>query len=84
MKQVEIQISVDPKFFGESANNETVESFAFNLKRYVEKTFDVKCDYSVECIDNSYTVNSTDSRLQLEVSEFIENNWHATAPYSLV
>jgi hypothetical protein len=78
MKKVEITLNIDPMFFGTTDNYKT-EAYAFNLNRNIQKIFNVNSDYRLVDTGNTYTVNSPDEpRLELEISEYIENNWHTS------
>jgi len=75
MKKVEITINIDPNFFG-SLNKYHTEAFAFNLNKNIQKVFMIDSDYSLIDSGNTYRVSSpSDPRLELEISEYIENNW---------
>ena len=75
MTKVEITFNIDPMYFG-SVENEKAELFAFNLNKNIQKIFNIKTDYSLINTGNGYRVNSlNDPRLELEISEYIENNW---------
>ena len=37
----------------------------------------VDCDYDLVESGNTYKVTSSDPRLELEISEYIENNWYS-------
>jgi hypothetical protein len=75
MKNVQLTLNVDPMYFG-SLDDKKTEAFAFNLNRNIEKIFMVKSDYSLIQTGNTYRVHSSDPILELEISEYIENNWH--------
>ena len=77
MKKVEIVLNIDPMFFGSSDNYKS-EAFAFNLNRNIQKIFNVDSDYNLVNTGNNYRVHSNDLRLQIEISEYIENNWHTS------
>lgn len=77
MKKVEITFNIDPTYFG-SINNHDTEAFAFNLNKNIQKIFMVDCDYDLVESGNTYKVSSpSDPRLELEISEYIENNWYS-------
>jgi hypothetical protein len=76
MKKVEITLNIDPVFFG-STNKEYSEAFAFDLNKNIQKVFLVESDYNLIGSGNTYHVHSSDPSLELEISEFIENNWHS-------
>ena len=80
MNQAEITIAIDPAFFGAAATEQNVESFAHHLNKNVEKMFNIKSDYSVRVEGNGYRVTAPNTRLELEISEFIESNWHKVSP----
>jgi hypothetical protein len=74
MKKVELQINLDPNFFGNDLFK--LESYAFNLNRNIHKVFNVDSDYTVNPTGNSYNVRCQETpRIELEISEFIEKNW---------
>jgi hypothetical protein len=79
-KTVELSICVDPIFFGSDATIQNVDSFAFNLNRNLEKFFNVKSDYTTSYHNNTYNIYCEDPRMELEISSFIENNWHNVPP----
>jgi len=64
-------------FFGSSDNYKS-EAFAFNLNRNIQKIFNVDSDYNLVSTGNNYRVHSNDLRLEIEISEYIENNWHTS------
>jgi uncharacterized protein (DUF1015 family) len=74
MKKVDITFNIDPYFFGSTSKQET-EAFAFNLNKNIQKIFMVDSDYDLIESGNTYQVSSSDPRLELEISEYIENNW---------
>lgn len=75
MKKVEITFNIDPSFFG-FINKYDTEAFVFNLNKNIEKIFMVDSDYNLIESGNTYRVSSpSDPRLELEISEYIENNW---------
>ena len=76
MKKVDITFNIDPNFFG-SINKHDTEAFAFNLNKNIQKIFMVDCDYDLVESGNTYKVTSSDPRLELEISEYIENNWYS-------
>jgi hypothetical protein len=77
MKKVEITFNIDPNFFG-SINKQATEAFAFNLNKNIQKIFMVNSDYDLIESGNTYKVSSpSDPRLELEISEYIENNWYS-------
>lgn len=69
-------IDINPKYLGENANEQNVESFAFDINKNVEKAFNIKCDYTTKFDNKSYQIVSKDPSLEMEISEFIENNWN--------
>jgi len=76
MKKVEITFNIDPNYFG-SINSYDTEAFAFNLNKNIEKIFMVSSDYNLVGSGNNYQVSSpSDPRLELEISEYIEQNWY--------
>jgi uncharacterized protein (DUF1015 family) len=76
MKKVEITFNIDPNYFG-SINNYDTEAYAFNLNKNIQKVFMVDSDYDLIYSGNTYRVSSpSDPRLELEISEYIENNWY--------
>jgi hypothetical protein len=75
MKRTEITFNLDPILFG-SVDRYRAEAFAFNLNRNIEKIFNIKSDYKLVESGNTYQVSCNDLRLELEISEYIENNWH--------
>lgn len=76
MKKVEITFNIDPNYFG-SINKHDTEAFAFNLNKNIQKVFIVNSDYNLIESGNTYKVFSpSDPRLELEISEYIENNWY--------
>jgi len=77
MKKVELVLNIDPMFFGSSDNYKS-EAFAFNLNRNIQKIFNVDSDYNLVSTGNNYRVHSNDLRLEIEISEYIENNWHTS------
>jgi len=79
MKNLQLILNIDPLFLGSSDN---VKSFAHNLNRNIERMFNVKSEYSLNLIDNNYHITSEDPFLELQVSEFIETNWHNVSPYA--
>lgn len=75
MKKVEITFNIDPYFFG-STNKQETEAFAFHLNKNIQKIFMVNSDYDLIESGNTYRVSSpSDPILELEISEYIENNW---------
>lgn len=75
MKQLEIVLNIDPLYFGDS--KEQTELFAFNLNRNLEKRFNLISNYTLNFTENNYRIiTKNDTQLELEVSYFIENNWH--------
>lgn len=80
MKYVELVISVDPIFFGGASTENDVEAFAFNMNKNIEKIYNVKSDYSINLTGNSYQVVCSDRRLEPEIAEYVEKNWHRTKP----
>ncbi len=76
MKPTNLVIDINPKFFGENANELNVESFAFNINKNVEKAFNIKCDYTTKFDNKNYQITSSDPALEMVISEFIENNWN--------
>ena len=79
MKKLELTLNIDPIFLGSSEN---AQAFAFNLNRNIERRFNIKSDYNLNLIDNNYHILSDDQFLNLQVSEFIEDNWHNVSPYA--
>lgn len=78
MKKVEITLNIDPMFFG-TVDTYKSEAYAFNLNRNIQKIFNVNSDYKLVGTGNTYLVDSPDDlRLELEISEYIENNWHTS------
>ena len=77
MKKAEITLNIDPMFFGSSDSYKS-EAFAFNLNRNIQKIFNVNSDYKLVGTGNNYRVDSDDRRLELDISEYIENNWHTS------
>jgi hypothetical protein len=75
MKTLELILNIDPLFLGSPEN---VESFAYNMNRNIERMFSVKSDYRLNFTGDNYIVKSEDPFLELQVSEFIENNWHCS------
>lgn len=76
MKKVEITFNIDPNIFG-FINKQNTEAFAFNLNRNIQKIFMVDSDYNVIESGNNYRVSAPfDPRLELQISEYIESNWH--------
>jgi hypothetical protein len=80
MKKTEIQINVDPYYFGDVHSNVNAESFAFNLVKNIEKFFNINCEYNLNLEGNSYIILEEDPLLQMNIAEFIENNWHSVSP----
>ena len=77
MKKVEITLNIDPTYFG-SINKHDTEAFAFNLNKNIQKIFMVDSDYDLVESGNTYKVSSpSNPRLELEISEYIENNWYS-------
>jgi hypothetical protein len=79
MKNLDLILNIDPLFLG---STESVQLFAFDLNRNIERVFSVKSNYHLNLNDNNYRVASEDPFLELQVSEFIENNWHGVSPYA--
>lgn len=80
MKKTEIIINVDPIYLGVTEDTQNVESFASNLIKNIQKCFSIECDYKINYEGNSYFIQEKDPTLQLQISEFIENNWHSVLP----
>ena len=74
MKKVDITFNIDPYFFG-STEEENSKAFAYNLCKNIQKIFMIRVDYDVNPSGNNYQVRSDDPHLELEISEYIENNW---------
>lgn len=68
-------IDVNPKHLGENYNEKHVESFAFDIKKNVEKAFNIKCDYTTNFDNKNYQILTSDPTLQMYISDFIETNW---------
>ena len=76
MKQVELKINLDSTFFGN--DNCKLEMFVFNLNKNIREIFKVNSDYTINPNGNSYHVRCEEMpRIELEISEYIENNWIA-------
>ena len=74
MKTVELQINLDSNFFGNDLYK--LEAYAFNLNRNIEKVFNVKSEFTLKPVGNSYRVSCAETpRIELEISEFIDSNW---------
>jgi hypothetical protein len=74
MKHIELQINIDSNFFGNDMFK--TEGFAFNLNKNIEKIFNVRSDYTLKPVGNSYVVRCQETpRIELEISEYIEKNW---------
>jgi hypothetical protein len=71
-----IVIDLNPKYLGVNSNKQHVESFAFDIKKNVEKAFNIKCDYTTSFDNKNYQIHTTDPSLQICISEFIETNWN--------
>jgi hypothetical protein len=71
-----IVIDVNPKYLGKNSNEQHVESFAFDIKKNVEKAFNIKCDYTTNYQNKNYQIVTADPSLQISISEFIEANWN--------
>lgn len=71
-----IVIDVNPKHLGLNYNEEHVECFAFDIKKNVEKAFNIKCDYTTNFDNKTYQVVTSDPSLQMCISDFIETNWN--------
>lgn len=80
MKKTEIIISVDPIYFGNTENTENAELFASNLIKNIKKCFGIDCEYKINFQGNSYIIQEDSPSLQMQISEFIENNWHSVLP----
>jgi hypothetical protein len=77
MKTIEVVLSIDPAYFGGSETQ--TESFAFNLNKNIEKMFKLKSDYTLNQSGNTYRIiTNNEKQLELDISSFIENNWHNT------
>lgn len=76
MKNANLVIDINPKYFGNDANEQHVESFAFNINRNIERAFNIKCDYTTKFDNKNYQITSLDPSLEVVISEFIENNWN--------
>jgi len=76
MKTANIVIDINPKFFGANANEQNVESFAFDINKNIEKAFNIKCDYTTKYDNKNYHITSSDPNLEMVISEFIESNWN--------
>lgn len=76
MKNTNLVIDINPKHLGIDANEQNVESFAFDINRNVERAFNIKCDYTTKFDNKSYQITSSDPALEMIISEFIENNWN--------
>jgi len=76
MKTANIVIDINPKFFGANANEQNVESFAFDINKNIEKAFNIKCDYTAKFENRNYHINSSDPSLEVCISDFIESNWN--------
>lgn len=74
MKNAEIVLCIDPMFFGGSKME--AESFAFNMNRNIEKTFNIKCDYTLNAEGNTYKIFTNNNHmLEMDIASFIEQNW---------
>ena len=74
MKKAEIVLCIDPMFFGGSTVE--TEAFAFNMNKNIEKTFNIKCDYTLNTEGNTYKIFTDNNRiLEMDISSFIEQNW---------
>lgn len=71
-----IVIDVNPKYLGKNSSEHHVESFAFDIKKNVEKAFNIKCDYTTIYNNKNYQIVTPDPLLQISISEFIETNWN--------
>jgi hypothetical protein len=80
MKKTEIIINVDPIYFGDTNDIKNVELFAGNLIKNIQKCFNLECDYKINYEGNSYYIRENDPILQLQMSDFIESNWHNILP----
>lgn len=80
MKKTEIIINVDPIYFGNTEDTKHAESFASNLVKNIQKFFNIECSYNINYEGNSYVIIEENLNLQMQISEFIENNWHAVLP----
>lgn len=61
-------------FFGGSKTE--TESFAFNMNKNIEKTFNIKSDYTLHLEGNTYKIYTDNNHiLEIDISCFIEANW---------
>jgi hypothetical protein len=75
MKKIEVVLSIDPAYFGGSEIQ--TESFAFNLNKNIEKMFNIKSDYTLNPSGNNYRIiTNNEKQLEIDISSFIEDNWH--------
>lgn len=73
---VNLTINKDPISFGSFEDKKPVDSFAYNIAKQIEMVFNVKVNYNVHYIGNSYNINCpNDPYMEVEISGFIESNF---------